>query len=120
MTLNHAHNHSHRLAVYVCGGCLSLNVFSLLNGKVCSYLLIDTFIYIHLYAAAHSFSFIAQEIEKLGGTCELAPLGDQTLPDGKKLPLPPILLGSLGNDPKKKTLLVYGHLDVQPAEKVTS
>lgn len=58
-----------------------------------------------------------QEIEKLGGTCQLEPLGDQTLPDGKKIPLPPILLGTLGNDPKKKTLLVYGHLDVQPAEK---
>lgn len=58
-----------------------------------------------------------KQIEALGGTCELEPLGDQTLPDGKKIPLPPILLGTLGNDPKKKTLLVYGHLDVQPAEK---
>lgn len=57
------------------------------------------------------------ELEKLGATCELEELGDQTLPDGSKLPLPPILLGTLGNDPKKKTLLVYGHLDVQPAEK---
>ncbi|XP_045176982.2 cytosolic non-specific dipeptidase-like isoform X2 [Mercenaria mercenaria] len=57
------------------------------------------------------------ELEKLGTTCELADLGDQNLPDGTKLPLPPILLGTLGNDPKKKTLLVYGHLDVQPAEK---
>jgi nonspecific dipeptidase len=26
-------------------------------------------------------------------------------------------MGSLGSDPKKKTLLVYGHLDVQPAAK---
>ncbi|XP_060592099.1 cytosolic non-specific dipeptidase-like isoform X2 [Ruditapes philippinarum] len=56
------------------------------------------------------------ELEKLGTTCELEELGDQILPDGQKLPLPPILLGTLGNDPKKKTLLVYGHLDVQPAE----
>ena len=34
-----------------------------------------------------------------------------------KIPLPPVLMGSLGSDPKKKTLLVYGHLDVQPALK---
>ena len=60
--------------------------------------------------------------------------------DGSEIPLPPIILGELGNDPKKKTLLglveiahvfyplyarvpslkinqskVYGHMDVQPA-----
>ncbi|KAH3876943.1 hypothetical protein DPMN_000796 [Dreissena polymorpha] len=58
-----------------------------------------------------------QEMEKLGATCELEDIGEQTLPDGSKLPLPPILLGSLGSDPNKKTLLIYGHLDVQPAEK---
>lgn len=29
--------------------------------------------------------------------------------------LPPIILGSLGSDPAKKTLCIYGHLDVQPA-----
>jgi hypothetical protein len=28
--------------------------------------------------------------------------------DGHTLPLPPILLGSYGNDPKKITVLVYG------------
>ncbi|KAK3592564.1 hypothetical protein CHS0354_000893 [Potamilus streckersoni] len=57
------------------------------------------------------------EMEKLGATCQLEELGDQSLPDGTKIPLPPILLGELGNDPNKKTLLIYGHLDVQPAEK---
>jgi len=54
----------------------------------------------------------------LGATCKLEDPGEQTLSNGSKLPLPPILLGTLGTDPKKKTLLVYGHLDVQPAEKV--
>lgn len=33
------------------------------------------------------------------------------------MPLPPVLIGSLGNDPKKNTICLYGHLDVQPAEK---
>nr|KAG5702359.1 hypothetical protein BaRGS_002141 [Batillaria attramentaria] len=56
-------------------------------------------------------------LEKLGSTCNLEELGQQTLPDGSKIELPPVLMGQLGNDPKKKTLLVYGHLDVQPAQK---
>jgi hypothetical protein len=39
------------------------------------------------------------------------------LPDGSKLPLPPVIFGTLGEDKSKKTVLIYGHLDVQPAEK---
>ncbi|KAE9405494.1 CNDP dipeptidase [Gymnopus androsaceus JB14] len=35
--------------------------------------------------------------------------------DGQELPLPKVVLGRLGNDPNKKTVLVYGHFDVQPA-----
>lgn len=31
---------------------------------------------------------------------------------GVELELPPILLGRYGSDPKKKTVLVYGHYDV--------
>lgn len=38
--------------------------------------------------------------------------------DGSLLDLPPVLFGKLGNDPKKKTVMLYGHLDVQPALKV--
>lgn len=64
--------------------------------------------------------FHFQGFEKLGAKTELADIGEQVLPDGSKLPLPPILMGTLGNDPKKKTLLVYGHLDVQPAKQVRS
>lgn len=59
----------------------------------------------------------AKRLEELGSTVELADVGIQTLPDGTTLPLPPILLGQLGKDPKKKTICVYGHLDVQPALK---
>lgn len=29
--------------------------------------------------------------------------------------MPPIILGRLGSDPGKKTVCIYGHLDVQPA-----
>ena len=55
---------------------------------------------------------------ELGGATTLVDLGDQTLPDGKTvLPLPPVLLAQFGDDPKKKTLVAYGHLDVQPAYK---
>lgn len=31
--------------------------------------------------------------------------------------MPPVLFGTLGQDKSKKTLLIYGHLDVQPAKK---
>jgi Cys-Gly metallodipeptidase DUG1 len=31
---------------------------------------------------------------------------------GIELELPPIILGRYGSDPKKKTVLVYGHYDV--------
>ncbi|KYN42157.1 Cytosolic non-specific dipeptidase [Trachymyrmex septentrionalis] len=54
-------------------------------------------------------------LKDLGAITELADVGKQTLPDGSEIPLPPVLLGSLGSDPKKKTVLLYGHLDVQPA-----
>lgn len=62
--------------------------------------------------------FVAKELGKLGASIELCPnpLGTQTLPDGTKIDLPPIILGFLGNDPAKKTVCVYGHLDVQPAK----
>lgn len=56
-------------------------------------------------------------LKNLGATTELVDVGKQTLPDGSKIPLPPVLLGDLGSDPKKKTVLLYGHLDVQPALK---
>lgn len=62
--------------------------------------------------------WVFQEFGKFGAKAELVDVGTQTLSDGSVIPLPPILLGTLGNDPQKKTLLVYGHMDVQPALKV--
>lgn len=56
-----------------------------------------------------------QKMKALGATTELADIGTQKIPSGAEIPLPPVLLGQLGTDPKKKTVLIYGHLDVQPA-----
>ena len=58
---------------------------------------------------------MGEELKSLGAAIEFVDLGSQTLPDGTVLPLPPVLMGELGSDATKKTLLVYGHLDVQPA-----
>lgn len=55
-------------------------------------------------------------IEKLGGRTQLHPLGKQTL-GGVEVDLPPILTAELGSDAAKPTILLYGHLDVQPASK---
>ncbi|RLW13252.1 hypothetical protein DV515_00000107 [Chloebia gouldiae] len=63
----------------------------------------------------HMMEVAAKEIERLGGTTKLMDIGKQKLPDGSEIPLPPIVLGTLGTDPRKKTVCVYGHLDVQPA-----
>jgi len=61
---------------------------------------------------------VAKEVERLGGTkVTLNDVGTQTMPDGTVLPLPPVLTACLGTDPSKKTVLIYGHLDVQPAFK---
>ncbi|KAI9560884.1 hypothetical protein GHT06_011838 [Daphnia sinensis] len=61
--------------------------------------------------------WVAAKLEHLGATTELKDVGKQKLHDGSILDLPPVLFGKLGNDPSKKTVMVYGHLDVQPALK---
>lgn len=58
--------------------------------------------------------YLAAEMTRLGVQVTKMDVGDQEL-EGQKVKLPPILLGTYGSDPKKKTLLVYGHYDVQPA-----
>lgn len=55
-------------------------------------------------------------LEALGVEVELRDVGMEQTPGGE-IPLPKVLLGVLGKDPTKKTVLVYGHLDVQPAAK---
>ena len=57
--------------------------------------------------------FIKSELEALGVTVRLVPLGKHVL-DGQEIDLPPAILASIGNDPKKKTVGLYAHYDVQP------
>jgi len=45
---------------------------------------------------------------------EQVKLGKQT---GTDVDLPNLVVGTLGTDPNKKTVLIYGHFDVQPASK---
>ncbi|KAI1762622.1 cytosolic non-specific dipeptidase [Hypoxylon sp. FL1150] len=59
--------------------------------------------------------FLESELKALGADVELRPLGKQ--PDNPALDLPPVVLARYGSDKKKRTILVYGHYDVQPAEK---
>ncbi|KAI0364523.1 CNDP dipeptidase [Pilatotrama ljubarskyi] len=56
------------------------------------------------------------QLNDLNVKTELRDLGEQEM-DGQTLPLPKVILGRIGEDPSKKTILVYGHYDVQPAEK---
>lgn len=62
-------------------------------------------------------NFAQKKMEALNIKCEQVDIGSQTLPDGSTLKLPNVIMGVLGNDPAKKTVAVYGHLDVQPALK---
>ncbi|CAJ2503260.1 Uu.00g106540.m01.CDS01 [Anthostomella pinea] len=59
--------------------------------------------------------FLASELKNLGASVEMRPLGKQ--PDHPELDLPPVVLARYGSDKNKRTILVYGHYDVQPAEK---
>lgn len=67
----------------------------------------------------HMVEYVAKELEKLGSTIEICknPAGYETTESGTKIEYPPIILGFLGNDQSKKTVCIYGHLDVQPANK---
>ena len=57
--------------------------------------------------------FLVSELTELGAHVESRPLGPQ--PGKKNLDLPPVVIARYGSDPKKRTILIYGHYDVQPA-----
>ncbi|KAJ5816871.1 Cys-Gly metallodipeptidase dug1 [Penicillium robsamsonii] len=59
--------------------------------------------------------FLADELTALGAEVEQRPLGKQ--PGKEHLELPPVVVARYGNDKNKRTILVYGHYDVQPALK---
>ncbi|KAJ5548646.1 hypothetical protein N7513_005880 [Penicillium frequentans] len=59
--------------------------------------------------------FLATELEALGAEVHQRPLGKQ--PGKEHLDLPPVVIARYGNDKNKRTILVYGHYDVQPALK---
>lgn len=58
-------------------------------------------------------------IEELGGSSDKVLVGFQELDDGSRYDLPPVILAefSEGKKKTKPTVLVYGHYDVQPADK---
>lgn len=58
--------------------------------------------------------WLESELKKLGASVSMRELGKQLL-EGQEVDLPPVVLATYGTDPKKKTVLVYGHYDVQPA-----
>ena len=59
--------------------------------------------------------FLVAELKKLGAEVHTRHLGPQA---GKKdLDLPPVVIARYGDSPSKRTILVYGHYDVQPASK---
>ncbi|ODM91535.1 Cytosolic non-specific dipeptidase [Orchesella cincta] len=60
-------------------------------------------------------SWTDSKLKELGFTTEIRQQENHEV-EGKILQLPPILTGFLGSDPSKKTVLIYGHLDVQPAK----
>lgn len=63
--------------------------------------------------------FLQDELKQLGADdITVKPLGIQPPPvENPELELPPVILARFGQDPAKKTVLVYGHYDVQPALK---
>ncbi|MCJ1320744.1 hypothetical protein MMC15_006085 [Xylographa vitiligo] len=59
--------------------------------------------------------FLVSELTHLGAEVHSRPLGAQ--PGKPHLQLPPVIIARYGSSSSKRTILVYGHYDVQPALK---
>ena len=53
--------------------------------------------------------WLQKEMESLEVKVKRVELGKHIM-DGQELPLPPVLFGQYGEDPAKKTILLYGHM----------
>lgn len=58
-------------------------------------------------------SFLESKLKDVGVETRLVDLGEHDM-NGQRLKLPPAILGRIGHDKNKKTVLIYGHFDVQP------
>ena len=58
------------------------------------------------------------QLKALGVQTRLEDLGTETIDGHGEIKLPPAVLGKIGEDAKKKTILIYGHFDVQPVSFV--
>ncbi|KAJ8005382.1 hypothetical protein DPEC_G00146040 [Dallia pectoralis] len=58
----------------------------------------------------------AEKLRAMGGNVELVDIGVQQLSNGQTVALPKVVTAQFGSDPNKKTVCVYGHVDVQPAK----
>uniref|UniRef100_A0A672M507 Cytosolic non-specific dipeptidase-like n=1 Tax=Sinocyclocheilus grahami TaxID=75366 RepID=A0A672M507_SINGR len=59
----------------------------------------------------------AEKLRLVGGSVEMVDVGMQALPNGSSIALPKVVTARFGEDPSKRTVCVYGHVDVQPAKK---
>ncbi|EOR03704.1 hypothetical protein E3P92_03380 [Wallemia ichthyophaga] len=59
--------------------------------------------------------WLKAQLEGLGGHVRMIDIGTQQL-EGHTVALPPVILAQVGRDASKKTITIYGHYDVQPAE----
>ena len=62
--------------------------------------------------------WLNEHLKAVGVSTQLVDLGKHTM-DGEELNLPPAILGRIGDDKAKKTVLVYGHFDVQPVSTLS-
>ncbi|KAI0249777.1 CNDP dipeptidase [Lactifluus subvellereus] len=69
----------------------------------------------HRDDVVHMSSSLEAQLRQYGVETKAVDLGTHVM-DGQNLRLPPLVLGRIGDDKSKKTILIYGHFDVQPAQ----